>query len=184
MTMKTFFLICALSIGLVAQPTPYGQPVRVIDGSIGGHTLITNISLVVDTTAAGVTAADAMMPQVEVANVTRKANGTSMLGSLMLVNGDDLDPEFVLLIASQPITWPATNAPATLVSSEIQSRLLTILPVAAADWSDLGTNRVAIFENLNRGLRPATNSLFLYGIATSIGPYTNGINATLTIYQD
>lgn len=181
-TIITLFAFCCAAL---AQTGDLSPRVQVTSGQIGGFTLVTNLSLAVDASdPAGVTAGDAMMPQLEISNACRGVNRTSLLGSLTLINGDDVAPEFVLLFTSQPITWPATNAPAALVSSEIQSRLLTMVNVAAADWSDLGTNRVAIFEGLNRGLKPATNSVFVYGLATSIGPFTNGINATFTIYQD
>lgn len=153
-----------------------------VSGNIGGFTLVTNLTLAVDTTAGGIAANDVLAPQLEVANAVRTTGGTGILKCITLATGDNNSPGIRLLVTSQPITWPVTNAAANLTMSEA-SRILGISDFATTDFKAVGTNYFAT-KDVSIGIKAATNSIFFYAVCTGAITNSNSATINLTILQD
>ena len=155
-----------------------------VSGNLGGFTLVTNLALNVDTTAAGVAANDALAPMVTLSHAVRTDNGSGILQSISLITGDNNTNAVRLLICGAPITWPATNAAANLVMSELATNLQGMVEFINTDYKAIGTNYLSTKAGLGIGIRPATNTLFLYAVCAGLITNANPCRLVITILQD
>lgn len=150
--------------------------------NVGGFTLVTNLTIAVDTTAGGIVANDVLAPQLEITSAVKKTRGTGILKCVSYFTGDNNAPAFRLLICSQPITWPATNAVANLQVADF-GYTLGVVDFTTAAFKLMGTNYIASVDS-SIGITCATNSLFVYSICTGAITNTNSSRIKFTILQD
>ena len=147
-----------------------------------GSTLVTNVTMAVDTTATGVAANDVLAPGIEITGAVRESGGTAFLKCVSIATGDNNAPAIRLLICNQAITWPATNAVANLTASEF-SRVAGIVDFSTWNFKLAGTNYFAT-KDVSIGVRPSATSLFIYPICTALITNANSATLKLTIFQD
>ena len=157
--------------------------------NVGGFTLVGNAAVDVDTTAAGIAANDVLAPAVTVANAVRTTGGSGILQSLTWIHGGSLadpavKPAVTLLVCADAITWPATNAAANLVQTQIATNLLGIVQFTTGDFVQAGTNWIASKTTLGIGIKPLATTLYLYPINAAATTNSNPSRVKWTILQD
>jgi hypothetical protein len=153
----------------------------VVSGNVGGYTLVTNF--VFATYKNTNTANTAWAQGIAVANAVRTTAGTGILKCISVVSGDNYTPGFRLLITSAPITWPANNVAVNLVMTEILTNFLGTVEFITGDFRLIGTNYFAS-KDLSIGVRPMTNSIFIYPLNVNLITNYNNTLIKLTILQD
>jgi hypothetical protein len=180
----TFSISPTNTLGVSNFPNPNRNVTNTVavTGNIGGFTLVTNMSVLVDTTAGGIVANDVLAPQLEITNAVRTTGGTGILRSIGYVSGNNLAPAIRLLICSRPITWPVTNAVANIQAVDFPYILGTI-EITNTLFKPVGTNWLISVDS-NIGIKCATNSLFVYTVCGIARTNTVRDNIIFTIVQD
>jgi hypothetical protein len=161
--------------------------------SVGGFTLVTNLTITnylgTDLVAGDILNTNA----IQISPVARTANnGTAVLLGATYCSSTNLVLQAVdMLICSQPVTWGNASAVPGIVNAELPY-ILGVLSFGtnavdasvATPFIPFGTVQVCTKTGLNIGLRPATNTIFLY-FRTRVA-ITNGANDVikLSISQD
>lgn len=146
----------------------------------------TNLLFDVDTTAGGIAALDALAP---VVSISTPRNNHPVEVERVAVIGGDVNSDvlaFDLLFCRAPITWPATNAVANLLSAELATNLYAVVRSTDGTWGAAGaTNKVWTTTNVftPRLVAPATNTVFVYAVNRGAITNTNAMRITLTLRQ-
>ena len=170
---------------LQSQPALLAKIARALsDQQFGGFTLVTNLTLAVDTTATGVAANDVLAPMLQISGAVRTTGGTGILKCIVYEAGDNNAPAIRLLITSQPILdWPLTNAVMSFNAFTNNPYVLDAIDITTADFHPLGTNYYAV-KDRSVGITAATNSIFVYAGCSGAITNTNSARIKFTILQD
>jgi hypothetical protein len=145
-----------------------GRLVVLLDKSTNGP----NVFSVIPTLDTSIYAdGDSMCAIVEIANFVRAAGETCILNSLVVNDEDDQGIAFEVFFFDRTATLPAVNA-AWNVSDADMANCLGYIPVAAADYNDLGGNRIAVIKNIGLPMKPNATSLFMALRSRGAGTYT------------
>jgi hypothetical protein len=155
-TNNTTAVMAADNVGSASAPssgerTPYhkidfgaagsSSPATVANPFPVAHKLFTvSVTLTLDTSAYA--SGDLLAEAQEVAGVALSSGGVSELVSLMCVDEDDQKVAFDVYLTSASTTWGSENSAPTISDAAARS-ILAKIPIAAADWSDLGGVAVA-----------------------------------------
>lgn len=154
-------------------------------GAVGGHTATVSLTFSLDTSAYA--SGDVLADTQELASALRVADGTGILQSIVLNDKSDqgVAMNIVFLSANRAL---GTENGAPSISDADADDVLGIIPIAAADWVDLGGCRVATLRNIGLPIKAASGTTSLYvGLVNSTGTPTfaaSGITARIGILQD
>jgi hypothetical protein len=107
----------------------------------------------------------------EVTGFVPETGVTRVLNSVVVNDKDDQGIGFEIFFFDRAVTLPNTNA-AWNVSDADMSYCQGYVPVATADFDDLGGNRIAVIKNLGLPLRPNATSLFIALRSRGAGTYS------------
>lgn len=130
-----------------------------------GADLIT-ITPVLDTSA--YVAGDVLFATTEIANAVRINGGRVKLTSVTLIDIDDQGAALDLYLLGANSAIGTINTAPDIDDTEVLD-VQGHVAVAAGDWKDLGTSRVATIENINLILEAASGATSLY-----VGAVTGG----------
>lgn len=116
---------------------------------VGGDTGVVVQDLTVDTAA--YVAGDSLMDLEDFASALSSDGGTGILQEFTLLDSGDQGSAIDLLFFSKTLTVTAKNA-AWAVSDADMDACIGIVSIAAADWVDLGSNRIVTKSNISLGL--------------------------------
>lgn len=155
-------------------------------GSIGGNTVLMDVTLSADTSifASGDVIADTQ----QVANALRVNDGTGTLKSLVLIDEDDQGAAMDIYVFNGSGAMGTENS-APSISDANARNFLARIPVASGDWIDLGGVRIADLTALcGQVLKAASGTKDLYVAAvngTGTPTFTaSGLKLRLGIFQD
>jgi hypothetical protein len=120
---------------------------------------IVDVTLVVDTAAYA--AGDVIAITAVNSNLFRDTDTPMILQSVTMIDEADQGVAMDVYFLDANVSFGALNAAAAPSDTAVRS-VQGKLPVAAADWKDLGGARVATYNNLNMPLKPATGTRDLY----------------------
>lgn len=153
-------------------------------GTVGGQADVIDVTLVLDTNiyADG----DVMVVPQEIANAVRANGKRCILHSLTICDKDDQGVAFDLYFAGVTWAWGAAiNAPIAIDDTNA-ALLVTRIPVAAADYYDLGGNRLVVKGPSDQGMSSiieaaaASRSIFVGAVSRGAGTYSaSGITLKL-----
>lgn len=152
----------------------------------GNAAELIDITLSLDTSAYG--ASDLLADTQEVAGAVRIPGGTALLHSVTVLDEDDQGVALDLIFLQNSTSLGTENSAPNMSDANARSNVLTRVPVAAADYTDMGGFRVATVGNLNRLLKAASGSTSLY-IAAVNGAGTptftaSGLKLRIGLYQN
>lgn len=127
-------------------------------------------TLTLDTNAYA--AGDYLADRLELTRVSRVAGLAVVLQSLTVIDVDDQGAAFDVLLFSQSFTAGTKNNAWAVTDAEMVAGFQGGLRIAAADYVDLGGNRVATLSGLGLVLQPAATSLFVGTISQGSPTYT------------
>lgn len=126
----------ALALATGANPVP----VRT------GVTDLISVTLSLDTSA--YTAGDLIAEAQEVAGALRTSGGAAKLVSVMVIDEDDQGSAIDIYLTSASTTWGSENS-APSISDAAARSIQAIIPIASADYKDLGGVKVANIKAIN-----------------------------------
>jgi hypothetical protein len=153
-------------------------------GEVGGNTILATFTLSLDTSAYA--AGDVLADTQVINSVFRKNDGTGVLQSIKLVDKDDQGQALDLVFLNANNSLGTENS-APNISDANADAILGIIPVAAADFIDLGGCRVATITNIGLPLQAVSGAATLYigAISRGTGTYSaSGITGILGILRD
>lgn len=104
-----------------------------------------SVTLSLDTSAYA--SGDLIAEAQEVASALRASGGQAELVSMMVIDEDDQGVAFDVFLTSASTTWGSENS-APSISDAAARSIQAIIPVATADYKDLGGVRVAQIKNI------------------------------------
>lgn len=161
--------------------------------TVGGFTLITNLTIT-NYLGTDIIAGDALNTNaIEIGPIVRANGGTGVaLGFTYCRSTNILADTIDMLICSQPIvTWPNASSAAVVNNTNITDGIIlgtvtfgTNTTANGREWNQFGNTEFCTQDGRNVGLKPGTNTLFLYFKARVA--LTNGANDSikLTVSQD
>lgn len=120
---------------------------------------VLGVTMSVDTSAYG--SGDLIADTQEIAGAVLRSGGTTMLQSMTVVDESDQGVAFDVYILSANVTMGTENSPPSITDGDA-SKIQAIIPIAAADYRDLGGVRVADVYGLNRILQAEAGSTSLF----------------------
>lgn len=160
----------------VVAALPAGENVI---GLVGASDIVVTVAPTLDTNAYA--SGDLLFDSAEVANAVRANGGYAILQSVTVLDKADQGVAFTLLIADAATDFGAANSAPDPDDTEAAT-VLGWIPIAAADYVDLGASKVACVRNLGLTLKAgaATTSLYIAGI-NGTGTPTYGAAGDLVI---
>lgn len=152
-------------------------------GQIGADDTTIDVTLSLDTAAYA--SGDVLAEIQTVASVFRVSGGTAILQSLIVLDEDDQGQALDVVIMRATGSLGTENAAVTISDADARN-ILGIIQIAAADFIDLGGNRVATKQSLGMMLKPTTGTdLFVGAISRGTGTYTaSGIRLILGLMRN
>lgn len=155
-------------------------------GSIGGNTSYVDVTLAVDT--AIFASGDVLSDRVVITNAMRVADGTGVLQSITIIDeSDQASLAFDLVFLSADVTIGTVNAAVSITDANARS-VLGVVSVAASDFADLGTSKVATKSGVGLVVKPvtATRNIYVAAIARSTPTFaaTTDLKLRLGFLQD
>ncbi len=126
---------------------------------------------------------DVLADTQELTNVMRIPGGTAQLESIRVNDKDDQGVAFDIVFLKSNVSLGTENATVSITDANADE-ILGIVPVAAADFIDLGGCRVATLSTSNIMLKSASTStsIFVGAISRGTGTYTaSGITLKIGI---
>jgi hypothetical protein len=150
-----------------------------------GAVKIIPVTLSLDTSA--YSSGDLLADTQAVAGAVRENDGTGILHSVTVIDEDDQGVAFDLYFLSANNTLGSENS-APSISDANARDILTRVPIAAADYTDLGGVKIAEVHGLNRLIQGASGSTSIYVAAVNgSGSPTfsaSGLKLRIGIIQD
>jgi hypothetical protein len=151
----------------------------------GGTTVVKDVTLSLDTSAYA--SGDVIADSQQVDAALRITNGTGVLQSVTVIDGDDQGVAFTIYVLSANVALGTENA-APNISDANAANILGIIDVATTDYKDLGGVKVAQIRNLALPIKAVTGTDDIYvGVVNSTGTPTytaSGVVLRLGILQD
>jgi len=155
----------------------------VIPFAVGGHSVVKEVTLSLDTNAYA--SGDVLAATQEVASALRLSGGSGILHSMVVLDKDDQGEalDVVFLNANGSI---GTENAAVSVSDAVADTIIGVVEVAAGDFVDLANSQIACKSSLGIVLKVASGtSLYVAAISRGTGTYTAaGITLKVGIIQD
>ena len=152
-------------------------------GQVGGHAVVLDVSLSLDTSAYA--AGDVLAEMQEVAGALRTTAGSGVIQSLVVLDKDDqAEPlDIVFMTASGSL---GTENAAVSISDADAAKIIGVVEIAAGDYVDLANSRIAVLGNLSLLLDgPTGTSIWVGAISRGTGTYTaSGITLRIGILED
>lgn len=111
-----------------------------------GVTDLISVTLSLDTSAYA--SGDLIAEAQEVAGALRTSGGAAKLVSLMVIDEDDQGVAIDVYLSSAATTWGSENSAPTISDAAARS-IQAVIPVASADYKDLGGVKVANIKNID-----------------------------------
>lgn len=155
-------------------------------GKSGVHIDFVDVTVTIDTGAYG--AGQVLFATAVLSDALRLVNGKGKIDSLVVVDRDDEGIAFDLWLLSANVAIGTINEDPS-ISDDNAANLLGVIPVATADYKDLGGVKVAAFANLNRLIKAAAGTRDIYiaavnGAGTPTFTAANDIRLRFGIVQD
>jgi hypothetical protein len=144
---------------------------------------IFSADLTLDTSAYAV--GDVLADQLTITNAVLSSAGTGRILAVTVIDIDDQGQPFDIIVFNQTTTVGTKNA-AWAVSDAAMLNALGIIKIESADYTDLGSNRIATVQGLSIGIQPSSGtSIFIGTISRGTGTYTAaGLRLVFTIERD
>ena len=137
-------------------------------GLVGSPDIAVTVTPTVDTSAYA--SGDLLFDSAEIANAVRVVGGTCLLESVTIVDKADQGVAFTLVLANAATDFGAANSAPDPDDTECAT-VIGWVPVATADYVDLGAAKVACIRNIG---------LLLKATAAATSLYVAGVNGTGT----
>ncbi len=153
-------------------------------GSIGGNSVVAEITLTLDTSiyASGDVLADTQ----EVASAIRVNAGTGVIHSLIILDKDDQGQAMDVVFLKTNVSLGSENSPVSITDANADE-ILGIVEVAAGDYVDLVNSQLVTVTDVGVVVVADTGatSLWVGVISRGTGTYTaSGITLKIGILQD
>lgn len=168
-----------MSVSQKDQGTVDGAAQRVA-GAVGEEATVT---FVVDTNVYA--SGDLISDLVEIANAVDAAGGSVVLDSLTLFDkADQAAAAYTLVFASASTSLGTINSAPNISDANALASKLKLVPVAAADWVDMGGVKVATIRNIGLRLHAASGQTSLWsGVVNGAGTPTFGAAGDLVAHM-
>jgi hypothetical protein len=131
----------------------------------GGQYALIDVTLSLDTSAYG--SGDLLADTQEIAGAFLTAGGYALLHSVTVLDEDDQGVAFDLHFLQNSTSLGTENSAPNMSDANARSNIMCRVPIAAADYTDMGGFRVATVGSLNRMLKAASASTSLYVAAVN-----------------
>lgn len=128
-------------------------------GKSGEQITFVDFTPTIDTAAYG--ANQVLFATAEVANALARSDGKGKIDSLVVIDRDDEGIAFDLYVLDANVALGTINENPS-ISDDNAASILAVIPVATADYKDLGGAKVACLANLNRLIKAAAGSRSIY----------------------
>jgi hypothetical protein len=125
---------------------------------------VVDVTLVVDT--AIYASGDVLAITAPVSGALRDNDTPMILQTVTMIDEGDQGVAMDVYFLDANVSFGALNAAAAPTDTAVRS-VMAKLPVAAADWKDLGGARVATYNNLNMPLKPAAGGRDIYVVVVN-----------------
>lgn len=160
--------LVALCLGAAAYAQDYTgrtiavelvDPVTKQAYTASGNTTYVDVTLSLDT---AIYAADDLLANTQtVASALRVNDGTGRLQSILVIDEDDQGAAFDIYLLNANATLGTENAAPSITDANARN-ILGIVPIATADYKDLGGVRLAFKGNIGMTVKAATGTTTLY----------------------
>jgi hypothetical protein len=152
-------------------------------GAVGGHCVIKEVTLSLDTNVYA--DGDVLADTQEVASALRTTAGSGVIQSVVVLDKDDQGEALDLVFLKSNVSIGTENS-AVSVTDANADEILGVVEVAATDWVDLVNSQIATMANLSIVLDgPTGTSIWVAAISRGAGTYTaSGITLKIGILQD
>lgn len=128
------------------------------------QTVVRNLTLSLDTSIYANN--DLLADTQELADAVKMIDAGAVIQSLTVIDNDDVGQVFDVWILDSNVTFGTENSAPTISDANavyIQGRI----PVAAADYVDLGGSKVACIRGLNLPIKPVAGGTSIYVAVTN-----------------
>jgi hypothetical protein len=140
-------------------------------GAVAGNADLFDVTLSLDTVAYA--DGDVLAATQTLTNAVRVNGGRAVLQSIMVIDEDDQGQAFDIVFFSATQSLGTENAAVSITDAGARD-ILGLVPVASADFKDLGGVKIATLPNVGLFLEAASGSrdLFIGAISRGTGTYT------------
>ena len=149
-------------------------------GEVGGNTILFSVTPTLDTSAYA--AGDVLFDRTVLTNFFRKNDGTGILQSIQVIDGDDNGVAIDFYLQTTNQTLGTANA-APSISDANAAEILGPFSIAAADYKDLGGVKVGKISGLAQAIKSVSGARTLYisAVVTSGTPTFTAAGIVLRI---
>ncbi len=98
----------------------------------------------------------------ELANAVKVIDGWGMIESLTVIDADDVGQAFSVFVMNTSTSFGTENSAPNISDANILAGTLGYIPVAAADYVDIGGAKVATVRNVKLAIKPVSGGTSIY----------------------